>query len=205
VLDRPALRRLLLLAALPVLLGMPYQSLMPATAARVFGVEASGLGALLSANGIGALIGSLVVAARTGSMLSGDGATRLRALQRASGVLLGGAVAAFGLVGHFWPALALVAIAGGAAAAYTAVNNTLLMHEAEREFHGRVMSVYMMAFSMMPLSAVPAAWVADRLGLPLTLAACGIGCAAIVALLGRVSPSAAGARAPQPEPAASVA
>ncbi len=190
VFESPSLRRLMLLAALPVLFGMPYQSLMPATADRVFGVGAAGLGALLAANGIGALVGSLVVAARTGrnggSSDGADGIGRLRRLQLTAGVLMGGAVVAFALSGQFLVALPLVALAGGAAAAYTSVNSTLLMHGAEREYHGRVMSVYMMAFSAMPLSAVPAAWVADQLGLPLMLAVSGAVCAAIVALLGRI-------------------
>ena len=187
VFERPALRRLMTLAALPVLFGMPYQSLMPATADRVFGVGAAGLGTLLAANGVGALAGSLVVAARTGRSAGGaDGIDQLRRLQLVAGVLLGGAVVAFAFNGLFLVALPLVALAGGSAAAYTSVNSTLLMHGSEREYHGRVMSVYMMAFSAMPLSAVPAAWVADQIGLPVTLAGCGVACAAIVALLGRV-------------------
>ncbi|HEV2123168.1 MAG TPA: MFS transporter [Chloroflexota bacterium] len=180
VLSQPQLRRLLLLAFLPVLFGMPYQSLMPATAARVFGVDAAGLGALLSANGVGALLGSLVVAAVSGAEGT---AVRLRRLQLFSGLLMGIAVVAFGLIGLFLPALVLVALAGAAASAYTAVNNTLLMHGAEPQYHGRVMSVYMMAFASMPLSALPAAWAADHLGLPITLVASGVICATLVAAL----------------------
>ena len=203
VFENPALRRLMAMAALPVLFGMPYQSLMPATADRVFGVGAAGLGTLLAANGVGALGGSLLVAARTGSRSGAaerqNGIERLRRLQLTAGVVLGGAVVAFGLNGQFLLALPLVALAGGASAAYSSVNSTLLMQGAEREYHGRVMSVYMMAFSAMPLSSVPAAWVADHVGLPLTLTVCGLTCATIVALLGRVAlPEAAPAPPPVP-------
>lgn len=207
VFERPALRRLMTMAALPVLFGMPYQSLMPATADRVFGVGAAGLGTLLAANGVGALAGSLVVAAHTSRKVANGqaGSDRLRRLQLAAGVLLGAAVVAFGLNGQFLVALPLVALAGGAAAAYSSVNSTLLMQGAEPEYHGRVMSVYMMAFSAMPLSSVPAAWVADHIGLPLTLIVCGATCAAIVGLLGRAAlPGAAPAMA-RHEPAAGAA
>src|SRR4029079_1719034 len=55
VFGRSDLRRLRLLAFLPLLFGMPYQALMPAIAAQVFEVDAAGLGALLTANGLGAL------------------------------------------------------------------------------------------------------------------------------------------------------
>ncbi|MGH2350328.1 MAG: MFS transporter, partial [Chloroflexota bacterium] len=168
VLGQPALRRLLVLASLPLLFGMPYQSLMPAVAARVFQVDAAGLGALLSANGLGALGGSLLVA---GLSSAGDD-RRLSHLQLGAGLLFSASLLGFAVSGAFVAALPLIALTGGAAAAYTAVNNTLLMSQTPPEYHGRVMGVYMMTFSAMPLSSLPAAWVADQIGLPSTLAVC---------------------------------
>ena len=175
VISRPPLRRLLLLAFLPLLFGMPYQALMPAVAATVFRVDAAGLGALLTANGVGALVGSLALA-RLGNP------ARLATLQFVTGVLFGGALVAFALAGAFLPALACIAIVGGAAAVYSAVNNTLLMSETPPEFHGRVMGVYFMTFAAMPLSSLPAAWAAERLGLPTTLVLSGVLSSAVVAL-----------------------
>jgi MFS family permease len=181
VFGRPDLRRLLLLAFLPLLFGMPYQALMPAIAAQVFEVDAAGLGALLTANGLGALGGSIAVAGMVGAGV----AARLARLQYLSGILFGSALAGFGLTQAFIPALALVAVVGGAAAAYTALNNTLLMGQTPAEYHGRVMGVYMMTFAAMPLSSLPAAWMAERIGLSPTLTLCGLVSAAVVALLGR--------------------
>jgi MFS family permease len=177
VAERPVLRRLMLLAFLPLLFGMPYQSLMPALAARVFRVDAAGLGALLTANGLGALAGSLLLAA-----LSARG--RLSRLQFIAGLAFGIGLVAFAVSGAFVPAVALVAVVGASSAAYTAVNNTLLMGHTPPEYHGRVMGVYMMTFAAMPLSTLPAAWVADRLGLTPTLAICGAVAALVVAVLG---------------------
>ena len=181
IFGRADLRRLLLLAFLPLLFGMPYQALMPAVAAEVFQVEAAGLGALLTANGLGALAGSLVVAGMMGTGV----AARLFRLQYVSGLLFGVALMGFALVGAFVPALALVAVVGGASAAYSAVNSSLLMGQTPAEYHGRVMGVYMMTFAAMPLSSLPAAWVAEQVGLPATLAVCGALSALVVALLGR--------------------
>ena len=178
---QPRLRRLLVLAFLPLLFGMPYQALMPAVAAEVFRVDAAGLGALLTANGVGALAGSLV--------LAGMGrAARLGRLQLGAGLLFGAALVAFALVGSFLPALGCVALAGGGSAVYSAANSTLLMSQTPPEYHGRVMGVYFMTFAAMPLSSLPAAWVADQVGLPATLAGCGALSAVVVALLGRRPP-----------------
>lgn len=189
VLERSSLRRLMLLAFLPLLFGMPYQSLMPAVAAQVFAVDAAGLGALLTANGLGALGGSLFLAA------VGGGVARLGRLQIGAGLVFGGGLVAFALSGAFGPALVLVALVGGASAVYTAANNTLLMSQTPAEYHGRVMGVYMMTFAAMPLSSLPAAWVADRVGLPATLAASGALSALVVAAVGWRSRSTAAAAA----------
>ena len=173
----PDVRRLMLLAFVPLLIGMPYQGLLPAVAAQIFGVGAAGLGALSAAGGVGALAGSLLV------VRFGRG-PRLPRLQLVSGVLFGIALVAFALVGRFAPALVLIALVGGASAAYTSVNNTLLMHHTPPAYHGRVMGVYMVSFAAMPLSALPAAWVAERIGLAPTLVACGVLAAAAVVVLG---------------------
>jgi fucose permease len=58
------------------------------------------------------------------------------------------------------------------------------MSLAPPEYHGRVMSVYMMTFAAMPLSSLPAAWVADHVGIPTTLVLCGALSAAVVASFG---------------------
>jgi predicted MFS family arabinose efflux permease len=174
------LRGLMLLAFLPLLFGMPYQGLMPAAADRVFHVDAAGLGALLTANGLGALIGSLLLAVLSSRMA-------LPRLQLAAGLCFGGGLVAFALCTALPPALALVAVVGASSSIFTAVNNTLLMAVAPPEYHGRVMGVYMMTFAAMPLSAFPAAWVADQIGLPVTLAACGLLSASIVGFLGSMA------------------
>jgi hypothetical protein len=64
------------------------------------------------------------------------------------------------------------------------LNNTLIIMNCEKEYHGRVMSLQMMAFSAMPLGTVPVAWVVDQVGAPATMGALGIALALVVASLG---------------------
>jgi MFS family permease len=42
------------------------------------------------------------------------------------------------------------------------------------EYRGRAMSVYMMTWNAAPLSALPAGWIADQVGAPLTVAGSGL-------------------------------
>src|SRR5690606_37965371 len=92
--ENSALMALLMLAFAPVLLGMPYQSLMPVFAEDVFDVGPSGLGLLMTVNGIRALLGSLVVASLTSS-------SRRVLVQLALGITFGVRVAAFAFSYNF--------------------------------------------------------------------------------------------------------
>jgi predicted MFS family arabinose efflux permease len=167
---------LLTLGFLPMALGMPYQMLMPVFALGVLKVGPEGLGLLNAAAGVGALLGSLALASL------GNFPHKAR-LQTWTGIAFGLSLLAFALAPSF--ALAVVALPalGAASAAYMALNNTLVMEHTPREFYGRVMSVYMMTFSLMPLASVPFAALADEIGARPTLAAAGALLAYIVAVV----------------------
>jgi MFS family permease len=167
----PALLALLGLAFVPLFLGMPYQTLMPVFSERVFDAGAAGLGTLMAANGVGALAGSLAVAALAGGR-------RLTLFQLALGVVFGVGLVGFGAAPSFWAGAGVLVVVGFASAAYTALNSTLIMTNTEPRLYGRVMSVWMLTFGLVPLATVPAAWLADHLGAPLTVAGAG----ALVAL-----------------------
>lgn len=178
----PVLMALLLLAFAPVMLGMPYQALMPVFAEDVFNVGPSGLGLLMTVNGIGALLGSLVIA----SMSS---VSRRGLVQLALGVTFGLSLALFAFSGHFAVGLFALLIVGGASAAYMSLNSTLVMDKAEPAYHGRVMSVYMLTFSLMPISVLPVGALADMFGAPLTIGLGGVALVAVVILYGVFHPS----------------
>ncbi|MEX2315405.1 MAG: MFS transporter [Thermomicrobiales bacterium] len=168
---------LLALAFAPVLLGMPYQTLMPVFAEDVFEVGPGGLGVLMAANGLGALIGSLMIATISGFRRRG-------LLQMSLGILFGVAIAAFAFGRAFEFGLFALVVVGFASAGYQALNSSLVMHYTESAFHGRVMSVYLLTFSAMPLGTVPFGALSDRYGAPITIGMGGLVLAAIVASVG---------------------
>jgi MFS family permease len=172
--ESPVLLALLGLAVVPPFFGLPYQMLLPLFSETVFGVGATGLGVLTAASGVGALAGSLAVAALAES-------PRPAVLQLGLGVGFGLSLVAFGAAPSFALAVALLALAGFASAAYTALNNTLVMANSAPRLHGRVMSVYLLTLGVTPVAALPMSWLADRVGGPTAVASGGAVVAAVVA------------------------
>lgn len=173
---------LLMLAFAPVVLGMPYQEMMPVFAEDVFHVGPSGLGTLMMVNGIGALLGSIAVASMTN-------VSRRGLVQLGLGTMFGLALALFAFSGDYHLALIAMPVVGGTSAAYMALNSTLVMDKTERQYHGRVMSVYMLTFSLMPLSVLPFGAFADAFGAPITVGIGGLLLIAVVILYGTLHPS----------------
>jgi predicted MFS family arabinose efflux permease len=145
---------------------MPYQTLMPVFAIGVLDSGAQGLGMLNASAGVGALVGSLALASM------GNVAWK-KGLQTGMGLAFGLSLLAFAMAPTFVLALLVLLVLGGASAGYMALNNTLVMEATPPEYYGRVMSVYMMTFSLMPLASVPFAALADAFGPRPTLAAAG--------------------------------
>ena len=153
----PTLLTLFGMGFLALFFGMPFQTLMPVFAERVYGVGAAGLGILMAAVGVGALGGSLVVA----TFSSSPHAARL---QIGFGVGFGLALVGFGLAPSFPVAVVMLTLVGLLSSAYSALNNTLVMGNTAPHLYGRVMSVHLMTFATMPLGAFPMAWLADHVG-----------------------------------------
>ncbi|MGE0544302.1 MAG: MFS transporter [Dehalococcoidia bacterium] len=159
---------LLLLGLMPIILGFPYQMLLPVFASsEVHNVGARGLGLMSAFTGVGALIGALVVATATGVRRRGR-------LQLFAGAGFGVSLLIFGLAPTFPLALLALAAVGFTGSVYQSLNSTLIMTSTEPAYYGRVMSVNMMGFSLMPIAALPIGVIADRLGAPQTIALCGL-------------------------------
>jgi MFS family permease len=180
--DNPTLRALMLLAVVPTVLALPYQQLLPVFARDVYDVGAAGLGILLTANSVGAFLGALA-------------ASWLLALpQRGLILLLGGMTVGLGLVllavvPSVPLAMVVLFLVGAAFSVYNSTNNTLI-HEATTDtFRGRVMSVYLMTWSLMPMGTLPAGALADHVGAPLTVALGGGLCTLLVLLVWLATPA----------------
>jgi hypothetical protein len=70
--------------------------------------------------------------------------------------------------------IGIMGLIGGAQAIYLASNNTLVQVATPDELRGRVMSVYMMTWGLMPLGSLPQGIVADWLGAPIVAAGTGL-------------------------------
>ncbi|MGQ9573589.1 MAG: MFS transporter [Dehalococcoidia bacterium] len=167
VVSTPALAVLIGIACVAIILGMPYQTLLPAFADEVHDVGAVGLGVMNTVAGLGAIIGSLLIAYFATY-------PHRATLQLVLGVALGVGVFLFGSAPSFALALPALALIGLTFNGYLTINNTLIFNHSRRDLHGRVMSVYMLTWSLMPLAALPMSVLADVVGPQPTVATAGV-------------------------------
>lgn len=126
--------------------GMQYLQLMPFFAKR-FGREADGFGIMLSALGLGALAGTLVVG-------------RVRGKSKIGYIMLGGsltftvAVISFAFSPSFYVAIVFLFIGGLANTIFFVVAMTVLQLRVPEQMRGRVMGIYTITFSFIPLGGV---------------------------------------------------
>lgn len=162
IVDNRLLRGLVLLTFIPLLFGMPIQALMPVFNEEVLGGGPEDLGLLLSAMGGGAIVGSLLLARL------GDGGRKGAALL-ALAILWSLFLALFALSSRTPVALGLIGLVGLASSTFMSLNMSLVQLAVTPEMRGRVMSVIMMSFGLMPVGAVPISFIADHLGIAAAL------------------------------------
>ena len=159
---------LIVLGLIPIVFGMPLHSFMPVFQADVLNVGSVELGLLFSAIGIGGTLGSLLVAPLAESKHS-------HILQLVMGVFFGLTLVAFANSASFSLSLFCIALVGFAGNACTGFNSALLMLRTEEAYYGRVMSIYMMNWSLMTLFTLPLGMFVDRWGAPLVVSAAAMG------------------------------
>lgn len=161
---------LFVLAAVAMMLGNSYQTMLPVFALGVLDVGATGQGIMATAVGIGALTGSLAMAYF--SYVS----NRTR-IQTIAGIALGFSITGFAVAAGlhaWWGTLVFLVALGLSNDIYSTTNNTLIILNSEKPMYGRVMSVYMMTWSLVGLASGPIGWVADHVGAPTTMAIAGL-------------------------------
>lgn len=166
---------LLALAALPTMLIMPYMNLLPVFARDELGLASGGLGLLMALSGLGGLAGALTVAA-------------FKVLGESTRVLLlslfgfGLTVLAFAHAPVVWLAAPFLLASGFLSSVYMAANNTLLQMHVDDAVRGRVLSVYLLTWGLLPLGALPAGAIADVWGAPVAVTALTVVALAAVAV-----------------------
>ncbi|HYI16017.1 MAG TPA: MFS transporter [Thermomicrobiales bacterium] len=165
--ERPSLFALLALAYVPILLGMPFQSLLPVFQKDVLKINESALGFMYTAIGIGAIVGSVVIAAIAES-------PHKNRIQMASGVAFGIFLFLFALSTHYALSMVLLLLVGFFSTGYLTINRMLVGIQTERRMYGRVMAMYGMTWSLMPIALLPFGFLVDIFGVSATVAASGL-------------------------------
>lgn len=164
----PFLIGLILLATATTVLVMPYINLMPVFARDELGLGSAGLGILMASSGLGSVAGALSVA-RYRKLATWPGVQIITAAGFAGLVML------FALTPSMLLATLLLFVAGLMSAAYMAINQTVLQLKVEDDVRGRVLSIYLLTWGMLPLGQLPLGALADQIGAPAaTTIACAI-------------------------------
>ena len=168
-----AVREMLLVAGVMGLLILPYTVFLPAFAQHILKIGPEGLGLLLTAVGAGAI----AAAAISGSELVARRPRRAQALFTASAGL---ALAAFSL--STLPALSLAALflVGFGTLGFLTTANASVQLAVPPPVVGRVIGIWtVLNAGTTPLGGIAIGWVAERVGLPITLALAGGLCATV--------------------------
>lgn len=155
----PLIRVLLLSALVMPLFAFPVQLVLPVFALKVYDMDSTALGILMSFAGLGGLIGALLAA-------SLDSVPHKGRLMLIGALLQGGAFIAFALTPLFPVALVLLAAGNVGGMLFMTTNNSVIQTRVPEEFRGRVMAVLMMSFGVMPLGVLPMTIAADAIGAP---------------------------------------
>jgi MFS family permease len=163
----PLLKALIGLTFFDSVFGMSYSTLLPVFARDIIQAGSEGLGLLHTATAVGGLVGILLAVRlargshRGWSLLAGSAA-------------YGALIAAFALSTSLAPSLLLIALIGLTHEVYMTIINTVLLLRVPDEFRGRVMGVYGLAWSIVPLGGVFSGAVAEVAGAPAAVALGGL-------------------------------
>lgn len=170
------LRLLFLLMIGPMLLAFPYLPMLPLFARGVLGVEADGLGGLLSLTAAGSMLASMVVVGESRRTLNGIFQI---------GTLLGFSVSLIALVysPNYLLAGVSVFLAGACSQAYRTVSRILMQSGVPRNLHGRVVSIALMDRGLIPVGTLLVGWWSQKFGTHSAGLLMGFGSAGVTILL----------------------
>ena len=166
---------LLIVGLATTLLSAPFMSLLPIFVVDVYNRGPESMGLLVAIMGAGALVGSLAVAAM--------GAWRRGLLLMVGAFSTGIALALVAAIPYYTAATVIMLLMGLGDAGRRTINMGLIMEVSDNRYRGRVMSVFMMNFGLMPLSVLPAGLAADIIGERAVMGILGIGLIAVAACI----------------------
>jgi len=184
----------LMLSFVPMFLGMPYVSLLPIFADKVFHVGGSGLGVLNAAGGIGAILGAGMAAVVGRSQ-------RYWPLALGSVLVFGLSLVGFGGVSILGVGLIFMFVAGATTALLRVVITSMLLENTPKEMHGRVMSMFLLNMALQPAGSIIAGSITEVLGVQFAVMLLGGACAASAPVFYVVAPRLTAGRRVEFQPA----
>ena len=155
---------LMIMSFIPFAFGYSASFLLPAFNQSILGGGPDDLGLLMTAMGAGALAGSMALAR------AGDFNGKGRVLFGAS-YFWALTVGAFAATLTMFPALFLCALIGFFSAIVGSLNGSVLQLAVSPEIRGRIMSIYMMTWGLVPLGVMPVSVIAEYIGIDWSLLA----------------------------------
>jgi MFS family permease len=164
---------LMVLGLAPMVLGMPFISLMPVFAVNVFGGGSETQGLLMAMVGIGAVTGALTIA----SLGRRQGSGKLMMMGAAG---FGVALILFSRSPVLWLAALFIFIGGMSNSSYTTQDQTIIQTLAPAHLRGRVLGIYLLNRAMTPFGSLLAGVLANYLGAPWAVTVMGSSCVLLV-------------------------
>ena len=166
---------LLLVGLATTLMHAPFMSLLPVFVVDVYHRGPDSMGLLVAVMGAGALVGSLAVAAM--------GPWRRGILLIVGAFSTGIALTLVAAIPLYAAAAVIMLLMGLGDAGRRTINMGLMMEVSDDRYRGRVMSVFMMNFGLMPLGVLPAGLATDIIGERAVLAVLGVALIAFAACI----------------------
>lgn len=161
------IRTMIFIDLFPIIIGMSYLTMTPAIARDVLGLEADGLGMLMTAAGIGSLTGTLLVA----KINSWPNRGRIVLIGMVFFAIL---IMVYGLSSTYWISLVAIAFVGLGYGTAATLNDTLIQLNVDESYRGRVMAAYSTIWGLSPAGGLLAGAMANVIGLQWAVAVNGL-------------------------------
>ena len=147
---------LLVIGAAITLFAMPLRQLLPILIVDTYHRGPESMGFMLSMSGAGALIAAVLIASQ--------GVGRRGRLLLLATFVSGAGLMLIALVPVYFAAVGFMALMGFGDSGNFTLFQAILMDRVEDEFRGRVMSVWILNYSLVPLGVLPASLIAQYFG-----------------------------------------
>jgi MFS family permease len=150
------IRVILVMTVATTLLSMPFRYVAPAVVVDVYHRGPDSLGLLISIMGLGSVVGSLFIASL--------GQWKRGLLLIAAGLPSGVALLVVGVVPIYAVAVVIMVMLGVGEVMRRTLTHALIIEHTDEKYRGRVISIYLTTFGLVPLAVFPAGVAIEYIG-----------------------------------------